>query len=196
MTDLSLLDPTPEDATVTHIRASLLRGLHKDLLRRGGEGAWTEFVAGLSPASQEVFREMPGYFAWLDTARVNEIVTAHGALAGEDGAVNRIRSTAEEQLTVAHAWLLKLLSPTTLIHQGPTLFRFNYRGGVVKLDDLEPGCAHLSIWARGLFPEWYTHSVPQWLRRALELCGGGNSSVIHLPPETGYRHRYELRWDV
>ncbi|HJU84104.1 MAG TPA: hypothetical protein VJ600_07820 [Holophagaceae bacterium] len=195
MTD-RLPDPTPEEATVTHLRGSLLRGLHKDVLRRGGEAGWTEFVSGLSPATQAVFREMPGAFAWLETPRVNEIVAAHGAWVGEAGSIQRIRASAEEQLTVAHAWLLKLLSPATLVHQGPTLFRFNYRGGVARLDDQQPGSAHLSVWALGLFPEWYTHSVTHWLERALELCGGGRCSVVHQPPAQGYRHRYELRWDA
>lgn len=188
-------NPTPEEATITHVRASLLRGLHKDMLRRGGT-AWEDLVDGLSPMGREVFREMPGSFAWLETARVNEIVRAHTALVGEAGAVARIRSTAEEQLTVVHAWLLKLLSPATLIHQGPTLFRFNYRGGVVTLDEFRPGCAELSIWAIGLFPEWYTHSVPQWLTRALELSGGGLCTVTHQPPVEGYHHRYALKWEA
>ena len=194
MTEPNLKGPSPEEATITHIRASLLRGLHKDMLRRGGT-AWDDLVDGLSPMGREVFREMPGSFSWLETERVNELVTAHTRLVGEGGAVARIRSTAEEQLTVVHAWLLKLLSPATLIHQGPTIFKFNYRGGVVWLDDITPGQAHLSIWAIGVFPEWYTHSVPQWLNRALELSGGGDCSVIHQPPEEGYRHRYELRWE-
>src|SRR5690348_8586411 len=97
------LDPSPEDATVTHIRASLLRGLHKDMLRRGGT-AWDDLVDGLSPMGREVFRQMPGSFSWLEAERVSEIVMAHTALVGEVGAVERIRATAEEQLTVVHAW--------------------------------------------------------------------------------------------
>jgi hypothetical protein len=196
MNDSEPPDPTPEEATVTHIRASLLRGLRKDMLRRGGT-AWDDLVDGLSPQSREVFREMPGSFSWLEAERVGEIVMAHTALAGEAGAVERIRATAEEQLTVVHAWLLKLLSPTTLINQSPTIFKFNYRGGVVRINDHVPGRAHISIWAAGLFPEWYTHSVPQWLKRALELSGGGACAVIHEPPEDGgYHHRYELSWEI
>lgn len=194
MNDPQRLDPSPEEAAITHVRASLLRGLHKDMARRGGT-AWDDLVDGLSPMGRETFRQMPGSFTWLETPRVNELVTAHTRLVGEDGAVARIRSTAEEQLTVVHAWLLKLLSPTTLIHQGPTIFKFNYRGGVVKLDGLVPGRASLSVWATGIFPEWYTHSVPQWLKRALELAGGGSCEVAHEPPTEGFRHRYELRWE-
>lgn len=194
MTHPDLPDPSPGEATITHIRASLLRGLHKDMLRRGGT-AWDDLVDGLSPMGREVFREMPGSFSWLETERVNELVTAHTRLAGEEGAVARIRATADEQLTVVHAWLLKLLSPATLIHQGPTIFKFNYRGGVVRLDGIAQGQAHLSVWAIGVFPEWYTHSVPQWLKRALELSGGGDCAVVHQPPEEGFRHRYELRWE-
>ena len=187
--------PTPEEATITHIRASLLRGLHKDMARRGGT-AWDDLVDGLSPMGRETFRQMPGSFTWLETARVNELVTAHTALAGEAAAVERIRVTADEQLTVVHAWILKLLNPKTLIHQGPTIFKFNYRGGVVRLDGVVEGHARLSIWALGLFPEWYTHSVPQWLKRALELTGGGSCEVAHEPPAEGFRHRYELTWKV
>ncbi|HZU52702.1 MAG TPA: hypothetical protein VFF77_02330 [Holophagaceae bacterium] len=195
MNDADTLEPSPEEATITHVRASLLRGLHKDMARRGGT-AWDDLVDGLSPMGRETFRSMPGSFIWLEAARVSELVLAHTALAGEAGAVERIRATAEEQLTVVHAWLLKLLSPKTLIQQGPTIFKFNYRGGVVRLDGIEPGRAHLSIWALGLFPEWYTHSVPQWLKRALELSGGGACAAIHEPPPgSGYRHRYELTWE-
>ena len=191
-----LPEPTPEESLVTHLRASMLRGLHKDVLRRVGEPGWGEFVGRLSPPTQAVFRQMPGAFTWVGTAQVNELVQAHQDWLGEEAATERARSAAEEQLTVTHAWLLKLLSPGTLIHQGPTLFRFNYRGGVVRLDDLAPGFGHLSIWAIGLFPAWYTHSVPNWLTRALELCGGVRCSVIHQPPAEGYHHRYEVRWDA
>lgn len=194
MNGLELPEPPPEEAAITHVRASLLKGLHKDMVRRGGT-AWEDLVDGLSPMGRETFRTMPGSFTWLESARVSELVIAHTALVGEAGAVERIRATAEEQLTVVHAWLLKLLSPKTLIQQGPTIFKFNYRGGVVRLDGIVPGRAHLSIWALGLFPEWYTHSVPQWLKRALELCGGGACAVTHEPPEVGYRHRYELTWE-
>lgn len=193
MTGPSQQDPAPEAATITHIRASLLRGLRKDMAQRGGT-AWDDLVDSLSPAGRDVFREMPGSFSWLETVRVNELVTAHTALVGEQGAIDRIRLTVDEQLTVIHAWMLKLLSPATLLHQGPTIFKFNYRGGVVQLDDIRPGLAHMSLWALGPFPEWYTRSVPQWLKRALELCGGGPSEVLHEPPSEGYRHRYELSW--
>lgn len=189
-----LPEPTPEEATVTHLRASMLRGLHKDVLGRVGEAGWIAFTERLSPATRLVFREMPGAFTWVGTSQVNELVLAHQAWVGEDAAPGRARSAAEEQLTVAHAWLLKLLSPGTLVHQGPTLFRFNYRGGVVRLDDLAPGFGHISIWALGLFPAWYTHSVPNWLARALELCGGSDCSVVHQAPAEGYHHRYEIRW--
>ncbi len=187
--------PSRDEATITHVRASLLRGLHKDMMRRGGT-AWDDLVDGLSPMGRETFRQMPGSFSWVETARVNEIVTAHTALAGEAGAVARIRSTTDEQLTVVHAWILKLLTPKTLIHQSPTIFKFNYRGGAVRLDDITDGYAAISIWADGMFPEWYTHSVPQWLNRALELTGGGATSVIHHPPSEGFRHRYELGWQA
>lgn len=195
MDDQDQPEPSHEEATITHVRASLLRGLHKDMVRRGGT-AWEDLVDGLSPMGRETFRQMPGSFSWVETARVNEIVTAHTALAGEEGAVARIRSTTDEQLTVVHAWILKLLSPKTLIHQSPTIFKFNYRGGVVRLDEVMDGRATISIWASGMFPEWYTHSVPQWLNRALELTGGGVCSVNHAPPEKGCRHRYALTWQI
>ncbi len=193
MDDPNLPEPSQSDATITHVRASLLRGLHKDMMRRGGT-AWDDLVDGLSPMGRDTFRQMPGSFAWVETASVNEIVTAHTRLAGEDGAVARIRSTTDEQLTVVHAWILKLLSPKTLIHQSPTIFNFNYRGGVVRLDAITGEGADLSIWADGMFPEWYTLSVPQWLKRALELTGGGVCEVAHTPPDVGYHHRYRLSW--
>lgn len=193
MDDRNLPEPSREDATITHVRASLLRGLHKDMVRRGGT-AWDDLVDGLSPMGREAFRQMPGSFAWVETARVNEIVTAHTALAGEEGAIARIRATTDEQLTVVHAWILKLLSPKSLIHQSPTIFKFNYRGGAVRLDEVADGRAAISIWADGMFPEWYTHSVPHWLNRALELTGGGVCSVDHTPPESGCRHSYALTW--
>lgn len=193
MDDPNLPEPSREEATITHVRASLLRGLHKDMVRRGGT-AWDDLVDGLSPMGRDTFRTMPGFFSWVESARVNELVTAHTALVGEAGAVARIRATTDEQLTVIHAWILKLLTPKTLIHQGPTLFKFNYRGGVVRLGEVEDGQATLTIWAEGMFPEWYTHSVPQWLGRALELTGGGACAVTHHPSQNDARHDYELTW--
>ena len=187
------MDPTLETATVTHLRASLLRGLHKDTLRRGGEAAWARMVEDLSPATRGTFLRMPGSLAWLEVAQVNELVAAYLALKrGQDAGLGGL--TAEDQFTVVHAWLLKLLNPGLLVRQVPAIFRLDYRGGLVCLDHAEAGHAELSAWVVGLFPEWYSQAAPQWLKRALELSGARACEVLHHPPRTGCRHRFELSW--
>ncbi len=189
-------EPTPEEAAVTHVRATLLRGLYKDTLSRGGEAAWQELVSGLSPAGQELFRVLPSSLTWVPVDRVNELAIAYADFILGHGHVGLGRATAEDQFTVVHVWILKLLNPGLLVRQTPMIFRMDYQGGVVRLDNCEPGRARLSAWVTGLFPEWYTHATPRWLARGLELSGGGRCAVIHRPPELGYHHIYELSWDA
>jgi hypothetical protein len=188
-------EPTPEEAAVTHLRATLLRGLHKDTLRRGGEGAWLKLVSTLSPEGRSLFRELPGSLTWVPVERVNELAIAYADFILGHGHPGLGGATAEDQFTVVHAWLLKLLNPGLLVRQIPMIFGVEYRGGVVRIDFSEPGRAQLSAWVTGLFPEWYTHATPRWLTRGLELSGGRRCAVVHHPPESGHRHVYELSWE-
>lgn len=188
----ALPEPTPQQAAVTHMRASLLRGLRSRVFEGGGEAAWQSLVQELSPEGRACFLDQPSPRAWLPVAAVNELVAAYLKRSPEPGAIGR--ATAEDQLGVVHAWLLRLLNPSLLARQVPMIYGRDYRGGVVRLDLLEPGRAVFSVWATGLFPEWHTEVAPRWLQRGFELSGGGSCSAIHLAPEAGIRHRFEIAW--
>lgn len=186
--------PSPDEARVTHIRASLLRGLQVVAEQKGGPGAWEALVDGLAAEVRAVFREELGGLRWIETAHLNALVAAHEARFGAAVASERAIAAVREQLRGTHPGILDVLDATGLVAQAPTLFRLNYRGGRVDVDEVAPGRALLSVFADGLFPAWYTTSCPTWVCGALDLAGAREVAFTHHPPVEGNRHRYELRW--
>ena len=192
----SSLEPTLQEATITHVRASISRGLQKRAMAAGPE-LWNAVMASVSPECRAVFSQPLGPFQWVAVPHVNEVGLAYNRIAGGDDLDLRAAMTAEEHLTVSHPWLLKLLSADTLVRQGPTIFHFYHRGGVVRSESLAPGRCVFSIWAVGLYDGWATTALPAWLRRALELTGAVRPRVEYLPPPLGsFRHRYVLHWEA
>ena len=56
--------------------------------------------------------------------------------------------------------------------------------------------SELAVWATGLYPSFYTHSLVHWLVRALELCGARNCTVVHTPATRDEDpHRYVFHWE-
>ncbi len=187
-------EPSLDEATITHVRASITRGLQRRAMATGPE-TWNQALEGVSAPCRAVFSRPLGLFQWVEVPLVNEIALAYNRMTGGEDLGLRAALTAEEHLTVSHPWLLKLLSADMLVRQGPTMFHFYHRGGVVRADSLRPGQGIFSIWATGLYEGWATTAIPAWLKRALELTGAAPASVEHLPPPPGsLRHRYVLRW--
>lgn len=186
-------EPTPDQAMVTHVRASALGGLLGAVDARGAEVRGV-LIASLSPEAQTILREPPGPFQWIEMPLVNELVATYEKRFGLDDIGRRVQHTANEQLTVIHAWLLRLLTPETLFRQASTLYRFNFRGGIAKAEAIHTGHAVVSIWSMGIYPTWYSHAFPGWLTGALSLTGASSVQVVHHPPESGYLHTYEVTW--
>lgn len=186
-------EPSFEQALVTHLRASTLQGLVREINALAPEARSALFDA-LSPPARAAFQELPGPFQWLETPLVNELVTAFEDRFGLESIERRLQYTVNQQLSVIHAWMLKLLSPETLFHQAATLYRFNFRGGMARTEEIRRGYARLSIWSHGMYGSWYGFAFPHWLRGALGLVGAVEPNVLHLPPETGFRHSYEVAW--
>ena len=178
---------------VTHVRASALGGLFGVVDARGAE-IRASLIASLSPKAQAIIRQPPGPFQWVEMPLINELVEAYEKRFGLEDIERRVQHTAHEQLTVIHAWLLKLLTPETLFRQASTLYRFNFRGGIAKAETIHAGHAVVSIWSVGMYPSWYSHAFPGWLTGALSLTGASSVQVVHHQPEAGYLHTYEATW--
>ena len=191
--DPAIAEPTPAQAVVTHVRASALSGLFREIDAHGPQ-VRAALIGDLSPRAQLALREPPGPFQWIETPQVNELVAAYEARYGLEGVARRVDFTARQQLTVIHGWMMKLLTPETVFQQAATLYRFNFRGGIAKAQEVQPGRALVSIWSLGLYASWYTHAFPGWLAGALQLIGAGSTTVIHRPPAEGFQHRYEATW--
>ncbi len=187
--------PTPEEGRVTHFRGTLFQGVRKQADTEGGPQAWADMMATLSPGTQKVFAVDPGRFEWVEVSFVNELMLAHQARYGLGAVKARLTDTAETELTQDHPWLLKLLSPQTLMHQTGTLWRFFFKGGVVETRSVGRDRSELVVWATGLYPSFYTHSLVHWLVRAMELCGARNCTVVHTPATRDEDpHRYAFHW--
>jgi hypothetical protein len=188
--------PSAEEARVTHVRASMFRGMRQVAEAADGEGGWERLVACLSDDARAAFQAGLDSFRWIETPSVNALAAAHEARFGPASIGARARAAVQEQLRGSHPGILNLVDAAEFLQQSPTIFRFYYRGGRADLDELGPGRALISIHADGLFPSWYTTSCPVWLGGALELAGASGVSVRHHPPKEGPRHRYELGWVV
>lgn len=186
--------PSPEESRATHVRAAVLRGLQVVAEKKGGPGAWEALLDTLPEAARDVFREGLGSTRWIEIRHLNALVAAHEARFGTAVAGERAIAAVREQLRGAHPGILDVLDPTSLVAQAPTLYRLNYRGGRVDVDELGTGHAILSVFADGLFPGWYTIACPTWICGALDLAGAKDIAYVHHPPVDGNRHRYELRW--
>ncbi len=187
-----------ELATVTHGR-----GLHCDTLRQvclkncGPEG-WDEVLGRLSPPAREVFQDTLGNFAWVPIAFVNELEVAFSQMKQEGRPFYQGQAIADEQLKVAHPWLMKLLNPEALVQQAGTLFRFYYKGGVLEIDEVSKGHGLASIWALGMPEGWYVSGIPGWFTHALRLAGAQRVDIQHEGPPVGsdpWRHRYSMLWE-
>ena len=184
-----------EQARVTHVRASMPRSIQKMVMAEGGEEGWEALLSEVSAPCREAFSQPLSTFRWIEIKDLNELTLAHIGRRNEQSVSERATSLADDHLRVSHPWLLRLLSPETLVRQSPTLFRFYYRGGVVRLDRLEAQEGAFSVWAHGLYDQWYTLAFPSYVSRALEISGGAGVDVEHIPPpEGGFHHRYVVRW--
>jgi hypothetical protein len=186
-------EPTCEQATVTHVRASTLGGLFREIDAQGA-AVRTALIDSLSAPARTSFREPLGPFQWIEAPLLGELVAAYEAKFGLENIDRRVQYTVQQQLTVIHSWILRLLTPETMFHQAPTLYHFNFRGGIARTEEIRPGHALVFLWSLGLYPSWYTHAFPSWLTGSLHLIGALSVQVVHHPPETGYRHCYEATW--
>ncbi len=165
------------------------------VLAEGGIEAWQALLAKVSAPCRAAFSQPLSTFRWIEIQHLNEITLAHIGGGNGQSVAERGQGLAEEHLRVSHPWLLRLLSPETLIRQSPTLFRFYYRGGVVRLNRIGTREGDFSVWACGLYDQWYTLAFPSYVTRALDICGGGGATIEHFPPpEGGFHHRYNVRW--
>ncbi|HET8900912.1 MAG TPA: hypothetical protein VFM84_03150, partial [Holophagaceae bacterium] len=120
--------------------------------------------------------------------------------ADPDYTYQRGVDSAKEHLTVVNRWILRLISPAFLLQNMPRIFAFNYKGGRVVVDRVEPGSARVSLWADAFYPLWYERGLPGWLMGALALAGAKEVSINYVPPEgeglLAFRHGYEIRWQA
>ncbi|MBI4913624.1 MAG: DUF2378 family protein [Acidobacteria bacterium] len=180
---------------ITHVRASMLRGLRALVLQRDGEGGWLDLVRTLPQEAQGAFLREPSLFTWLPTPQVNALVAAFEARHGIGTTRPRVAAAVERELAGTHPWMLGLLNPVTLLQHADTVFHFYLRGGEIRLETLGPGSACLLVRGTGLYSHWFSDSFPAWLQRALELMGAPSPGVSHQALEDGVSHRYRVSWE-
>lgn len=186
--------PASAEARVTHVRASLLRGMQLMAEARDGTGGWARMVESLPESSRRVFQQGLESFRWIETEHVNALALAHEARFGAATISERALAAVQEQLKGSHPGILEILDPAGIIQQASTIFGFYYKGGRVDVDEVTRGRALISVFAEGLFPSWYTISCPTWLCGAVGLAGASHAEFRHHAPVEGARHRYELLW--
>ncbi|HJU83734.1 MAG TPA: hypothetical protein VJ600_05965 [Holophagaceae bacterium] len=189
----------PEEvATITHGRGLLCDTLRLTCAKRYGPEAWEELRSRLSEGARGYFKDPVGDFAWVPIGLINELEVAFGEFRNEGRPFYQGQALAEQQLKVAHPWLLKLLSPEMIVRQGGTLFRFYYKGGVLEIESVSRGHGTASIWALGMPKGWYVSGASGWYSQALRMAGAQKVDIQHEePPVEGdpWRHRYTILWE-
>lgn len=195
-----LAPPAPEvDLRITHVRGPMTRQVREAVLRTEGEAGWQRLLAGVSPACRECFSRDLGPFEWVDAALSVELSLAYQARLGPGFLRERGREAAQAQMSTFQRWFLKLVTPPTLLEHLPRLMGFYYQGGRVVLDHMEPGSARISLWASGMYPDWFAHGLPGWLHTMLEAMGARRVVITYQPPPgegaKACRHAYEVSWE-
>ncbi len=197
-----------EDLEILQARGPVLFQIRRFLLERHGEEAWQRLLAQVSQPCREAFGRSLGCWEWVDAAHSWELSQAFAREMGADFYRERGYDSAREHLGSLSAWFMRLASPQFLVLNLPNLWRFYYKGGLLTLDEQGDREAHISIWARGGYPEMFSMTLPAWGVQALEMAGCEGPKVFYEAPkplyswETGStelqmeacRHRYHLVW--
>ncbi|MBK8727479.1 MAG: hypothetical protein IPL96_15930 [Holophagaceae bacterium] len=194
------LDLSLEALRITHLRGPMTRQVRHEVLRAGGEAAWQELLARVSPGCRALFSRPIGLYEWIPAEMSDELSRAYLAKGDADFIRRRSVDAAREQITVLNRWLLRLISPSFLLENVPRIFAFYYRGGRVTVDLLKEGQAELSLWAIGFYQGWYERGLTAWLEYALTLTHATGVRVIYAAPGgegiEAYRHRYLISWNT
>lgn len=196
-----MVRPPPDFSSlkITHERGPVTRQVRTAALAWGGDAAWADILAAVSPACRARFARPIGFYEWVESELALELHAAWAAHQGVDDMSQRGEDGARELLGGVQQWILRLASPAFLIENVPKLYGFYYRGGCMNLAYLGPGKAGLEFNAMGYPESWFRDGLTAWLRVALALTGTQEVRVNHVPPntpETPYLHRYEIAWRV
>ena len=191
---------TRESVVITELRGPMTRQVRDAVMKDGGAPAWDRLLAKVSEPCRLTFSKPIGLYEWIPAEHSKELSLAFMATADPDYTYQRGVESAKEHLTVVNRWILRLISPGFLLQNMPRIFAFNYRGGTVVVDRIEPGSARVSLWADAFYPVWYERGLPGWLVGALALAGAKEVSIGYVPPEgeglLAFRHGYEIRWQA
>jgi len=189
---------TLEDFRITHVRGPVTQQIRQAVLRAGGQPAWESLLTQVSEPCRKLFLSPIGSYEWVDADLAAEMNTAFLTLKGVEWLNSRGQDAAREHLLTVHRWLLKLASPEFLLNNTPRILSLYYRGCKGAVEHAGAGETNLKLWARGYFPEFFSHSLVGWLQSALELTGAKDLHIQHEPP-TGQGldsvcHRYHVTW--
>jgi len=193
-----LQESCQESVRVTGVRGPNVVQIRKAVVRHGGEGAWNELLSHVSQPCRTQFEKPLGLYDWVEERHFTELSKAYIRWSGRHDAGKAGQAAAQEEFTMLHRWMLRLMTPGFLLSSIPKFFAHYNRGGCVVVDESNPDHAQISVWVDGFFEEWYSPGLTSWTQRALELTGAQAVSVEYeAPPSTGpesCRHIYRLRW--
>jgi len=176
----------------------MTRQVRTSVLAWGGEAAWDDLLAVVSPNCRARFSHAIGYYEWVESELAVELHQAWSQARGQDEMTLRGEDAARQILGGVQRWILRMASPTFILENAPRVFGFYYRGGRMDLVRCTPGEAELEFRATGYPGGWFEHGVPAALKVALELGGCLEVSVIHRAPESEetepFLHRYAIHW--
>lgn len=188
-----------EALRITELRGPMTRQVRNEVLRSGGEEAWTALLASVSPPCRTLFSRPIGLYEWIPAHLSQELSLAYNAQGDQDFIRRRSVDAAREQITVLNRWMLRMMTPTFFLENVPRIYAFYYRGGQVTVDRFREGEAELSLWAIGFYKGWYERGLTAWLEFALGLTGAVGVRVVYAAPAgeglEAHRHRYLIRWE-
>lgn len=187
-----------EDFRITHVRGPVTQQIRQAVLRAGGQPVWEWLLAQVSEPCRNLFLNPIGSYEWVDADLAAEMNTTFLTLKGVEWLNTRGQDAAREQLLTVHRWLIKLASPEFLLNNTPRILSLYYRGCKGAVEHAGAGEVNLKLWARGYFPEFFSHSLVGWLQSALGLSGAKDLRLHYeLPDGQGLDsvcHRYHVTW--
>lgn len=169
---LSALEPA---RNLKAISLTIIRGWIRER-----PGAYEQLTAQLDADDQRFFGSF-GATDWISAepaARVMDV--AARVLHPDDPTPQRRlgRELAREQLHGVYRFLLRVISPPTLIDQTATLWSRNHRAGHATTERLSERAAQIRVTAYPTFPLVIRENTAGYIGGAVELTGAENVRVV------------------
>ncbi len=166
-----------------------------------GEEMWTKIIRALPDAARQVWDQHLLPAESYPFAAFKAMAAALPTVVGKqkDAELSKIYEyIADQSLNKMYKIFFKLMNPSFVLKNYPTLWSRFFNSGTVDVPSAEKGRATLKFSLPAIFVDWLPPACLGFSRKAVEMSGGKDLSVRekdrHKLAEDSWLIEYELRW--